>query len=144
MSRWLLSVPYPYPPDAAASWIARVHDAWARRVTATFAITARGTLVGAVGLRVVRKHDHGELGFWLGARYWGRGLMPEAARAVVEWGFATLRLRRIYAQYLGENHASGRVLEKVGMLREGVRRQHYKKGRRWYDAHQYGILREEL
>jgi RimJ/RimL family protein N-acetyltransferase len=55
-----------------------------------------------------------------------------------------LKLRRIYGQYLGSNRASGKVMEKIGMIREGVRRRHIRKAGRWYDAHQFGILREEV
>lgn len=100
-------------------------------------------MIGSVGLRLVPRHDHAELGYWLGVPFWGHGLAAEAAAAVVAWGFRRLKLRRIYGQYLGDNHASGHVMEQIGMQREGVRRKHIRKGGRWYDAHQFGILREE-
>jgi ribosomal-protein-alanine N-acetyltransferase len=143
VSRWLLSFPYPYPPGAAATWIARTQEAWTDGAGATFAITAKGAVIGTVGLRLVPRHDHAELGYWLGVPYWGHGFAAEAARAVVAWGFRRMRLRRIYGQYLGDNHVSGRVMEQIGMQPEGVRRKHIRKGGRWYDAHQFGILREE-
>ena len=143
VSKWLLSFPYPYPPGAAANWIVRTQEAWTDGSGATFAITSGGALLGAVGLRLVPRHDHAELGYWLGVPYWGKGFAAEAGRAVVKWGFRHFRLRRIYGQYLGTNHASGRVMEEIGMIREGVRRKHIRKGGRWYDAHQFGILREE-
>ncbi len=126
-----------FRPLPAEAWIRGHHDA-------TFAIVARGTLVGAVGLAIVREHAHAELAFWLGEAYWGRGLAAEAGRAVVEWAMPRFRLRRVFGQYLGDNHAAGRVLEKIGMIREGVRRRHIRQGARWYDAHQFGMLRDEL
>jgi RimJ/RimL family protein N-acetyltransferase len=144
VSRWLLSFPYPYPPGAASTWITRTQEGWAEGAGATFAITAQGTVIGAIGLRVVALHDHAEIGYWLGVPFWGQGYAVEAGRAVVRWGFRSLRLRRIYGQYLGDNHASGRVMEQLGMIREGVRRKHIRKGGRWYDAHQFGILRGEV
>ena len=101
-------------------------------------------MIGAIGVRVIARHRHAELGFWLGARYWGKGLVVEAGAALLAWAFPHYGLQRIYGQYLGDNHASGRVLEKLGMLREGVRRRHVKKGSRFLDAHQFGILRDEL
>lgn len=113
-------------------------------VGTTLAITLRGKVIGAVGVVVSAKDQHGELGYWLGARYRDRGFATEAAQAVVRWAFRRLRLRRVFAQVLGGNQASARVLEKIGFLREGVRRKHIRKGGRWYDAHQFGLLREEV
>jgi RimJ/RimL family protein N-acetyltransferase len=111
----------------------------------TLAITLRGgTLIGAVGLVISAKDGHGELGYWLGARHRGRGYATEAAEALVRWGFRRWKLRRVFAQVLGGNTASIRVLEKLGFLREGVRRKHIRKAGRWYDAHQFGLLREEV
>ena len=100
-------------------------------------------LIGAVTLTIHPDHRRAELGYWLAQGQWGRGLAAEAASALVDWGFRELGLARIYAQYLADNRASGRVLEKLGMLREGVRRGHVRKGRRQLDAHQYGVLRKE-
>lgn len=110
----------------------------------TLAITLRGTVIGAVGVVVSAKDQHAELGYWMGARYRDRGFATEAAQAVVRWAFRSLGLRRVFAQVLGGNRASARVLEKIGLVREGVRRKHIRKGSRWYDAHQFGILREEV
>jgi RimJ/RimL family protein N-acetyltransferase len=113
-------------------------------VATTLAITLRGTLIGAVGIAVSPKDQHGELGYWLGVRYRAKGYATEAARGLVRWAFQRWQLRRIYAQVLDGNRASIRVLEKIGFLREGVRRKHIRKGKRWYDAHQFGLLREEV
>jgi RimJ/RimL family protein N-acetyltransferase len=110
----------------------------------TLAITLRGKLIGAVGLVVSTKDQHGELGYWLGARHRDNGYATEAARALVRLAFRRWKLRRVFAQVLGGNTASVRVLEKIGFLREGVRRKHIRKGGRWYDAHQFGLLREDV
>jgi ribosomal-protein-alanine N-acetyltransferase len=63
-----------------------------------------------------------EVGYVLARRYWGRGLMTEAAGAVVEWVIAQPEIHRVWATVDLENVASQRVLEKVGMIREGVLR----------------------
>lgn len=52
-------------------------------------------------------------------------------------------MSRIYAQVLEGNYASCRVLEKLGMVSEGRRRRHVRKGRRLYDVEMYGVLRDE-
>lgn len=63
-----------------------------------------------------------ELGYVLAQRYWGHGFMTEAAGAVVEWVIAQPEIHRVWATVDLENVASQRVLEKVGMVREGVLR----------------------
>ena len=143
VSRWLLSFPHPYPEGAAAAWIAAARARARSGRGATFAITQDGAVIGAIDVRVSARHGHAELGYWLGRAHWGQGLAAEAGGAVVAWAFRRWRLRRIWAQVLGDNHASARVLEKLGFSPEGVRRRHLRKGRRWYDAHQFGLLREE-
>ena len=63
-----------------------------------------------------------EVGYVLAQRYWGDGLMTEAARAVVDWVIAQPEIHRVWATVDLENVASQRVLEKVGMVKEGVLR----------------------
>jgi len=137
--------PPPSPAVEARHWIGGHAARWADGRSVTLAVTARrgGAVMGAVNLLINQRHGHAELGYWLGPTYWGRGFATEAAAALVAWAFPALRLERVYAQYLDDNRASGRVLEKIGMLREGVRRHHVKKDGRYLDAHQYGLLRKE-
>lgn len=143
VGRYLLHVPHPYSDVEALRWI----TAWARRwITGrgvALAITRDGEIMGAVTLTVQPDHRRAELGYWLGREHWGQGYALEAARALIDWGFRELQLERVFAQYLADNRRSGRVLEKLGMLREGVRRGHVKKGNRQLDAHQYGVLKKE-
>ncbi len=143
VGRYLLHVPRPYTDVEAVRWLTSWTRRWLMGRGAAFAIIRRGRLCGAITLAVSRVHKRGELGYWLGADDWGVGLATEAATAVLAWGFRDQGLMRIHAQYLDDNRASGRVLEKIGMLREGVRRAHLKKGKRLLDAHQYGVLRQE-
>ena len=67
-------------------------------------------------------HNCGELGYVLHPDYHGKGLITEAAQAVLEVGFSTLALNRIEVRFMAENAASRRVSEKLGMQFEGVRR----------------------
>jgi RimJ/RimL family protein N-acetyltransferase len=62
---------------------------------------------------------------------------------MLEYGFTELALNRIHAAHLARNPASGRVMEKLGMLREGTGRQHAKKWGTYEDLVFYGILKEE-
>ena len=68
---------------------------------------------------------------------------PEAVIAAIRFGFENLGLNRIHANHLARNPASGRVMEKAGLIREGVARQHTKKWGKHEDLILYGLLRED-
>lgn len=76
--------------------------------------------------------------------HWGQGFATEAARAVVRHGFETLGLNRIYAHHMTRNLSSGRVLERIGMRREGLLRQRVLKWGRFEDVVIYAVLRGDV
>jgi RimJ/RimL family protein N-acetyltransferase len=102
-----------------------------------------GELFGAVGLQIEPGHALGELGYWIGVPYWGRGYATEAARALMRYGYSRLGLHRIQARHFLRNPASGRVMEKLGMSREGVLRQSVRKWGRFEDVVLYARLAED-
>ena len=77
-----------------------------------------GLPVGSIGLHrhtdISLRDDEAELGYWLGVPYWGRGLVPEAARAVLRCAFEELGLVRVWCAYFDGNEKSKRVQEKLG------------------------------
>lgn len=77
-------------------------------------------LLGAVGMRV--DGHKVELGYVLARRFWGKGYMTEAVRAVVNWAIKEEEVYRIWAVCDVENPASARVMEKAGLQREGILR----------------------
>ena len=104
-----------------------------------------GEVIGAISVVEWQPDaDAPELGWCLGRRWWGRGLMPEAGRAVVRFLFEEVGVKRITARYDIENPKSGRVMEKLGMSYEGTLRQHGKNNRGIVDEVCYGILRSEF
>jgi RimJ/RimL family protein N-acetyltransferase len=109
-------IPHPYPDGAAEAWIAGQVREQAAGQEYTYAVTSSddGTLVGAIGLRPVAT-EHGNLGFWIGRPYWGRGYATTAARAVIALAFGLLEIDALTAAHLARNPASGRVMEKCGM-----------------------------
>jgi RimJ/RimL family protein N-acetyltransferase len=98
---------------------------------------------GALTLRIDRRHSRAELGYWIGKPYWGQGFATEATSAALRFGFGDLHLNRIFANHFTRNPASGRVLQKLGMKHEGIRRQHSRRWGEFLDSHSYGILRHE-
>ncbi len=76
--------------------------------------------IGGVSCRVV-EHS-AEFGFLVSRRYWGNGFATEASRAIVEWATSLPSIWRVWATCDTENLASARVLEKIGLSREGTLR----------------------
>ena len=83
------------------------------------------------------------MGMWIGVEWWGRGYATEAARAILDHGFESLGLNRIYAHHMVRNPASGRVLEKIGMMKEGLLRQPVRKWGKFEDVVVFAILRDD-
>lgn len=146
------TIEFPYPTGAAQVWINGHAESWLAGRSVVFAICngridskiRPGELMGAIGLEIEEADQRAELGFWMGADFRGRGFCTEAARAVVEFGLQRLALNRIYAEHLLRNPASGRVLEKIGMRREGVLRRHCRKWGVFEDVAVLGILSSDL
>ncbi len=135
-------MPQPYTRDELDGVVARqVLADWSSRPL--FAIVFEHHVVGGIGLRIDKSHDTAELGYALARPCWGQGLMPEAARAVITWGFERYALHKVYAFADTRNRRSWRVMEKLGMTREGVLRGHHKFRDEHIDDAHYGILRAE-
>lgn len=138
-------IPHPYPDGAAAEWIATHAARWAAHEGLVFAITLKGTgeLLGSIGLVIDEKHEKAELGYWVGVPHWNRGYTTEAVRAMLDCGFATLGLHRIQASHFATNPASGRVMEKAGLRREGFSPGAVRKGGSFRDLVLHGLLRAD-
>jgi len=109
-----------------------------------FSIVLDSEVVGGIGLTIDRKYAHGELAYSLAREHWGKGLVVEAAREVVRWGFEEMELAKIWTRSDALNTQSTRVMEKLGMTLEGVlRAQTVVRGERRDEA-RYGLLRDEL
>lgn len=109
--------PYPYTGDDGRAWLARAVDESDR----AWAIEIDGAAVGGISLHPgVDVHRHSaELGYWLGRRYWGRGIMTAVIGAFAGPAMDAFRLHRLHATVYANNPASMRVLEKAGFEREG-------------------------
>lgn len=146
VAQYLIQVPSPYPLALARRWVMHRIEWWELGRGVTFAITLNGDpdlLIGTVSLRRYVRDRRAELGYWLAAPAWGQGYATEAARAAVDFGFRDLGLARVYAQVLADNRASLGILDKLGMVNEGIKRQHIQKARRLHDVVLYGLLRDE-
>ena len=115
-----------------------------RRFQLAIVLRDDGRLIGNCGIR--RKLDNdweADIGYELSPRYWGYGYATEAARAMVDFGFRDLGLRRISSWCIADNVASAQVLERLGFLAEGkLRSNEFFKGR-WWDTLLYVVLAEK-
>lgn len=111
----------------AAGWPAHTSVEQSRQVIRdilavpeTYAVVWKetGLPVGSIGLRfhsdLAEQDDEAELGYWLGVPWWGRGIMPEAAREILRHAFEDLKLERVWCGYYDGNTKSARAQEKLG------------------------------
>ena len=114
------NIPHPYPDGLAESWISKHQSGWESAERAVFAITRQvdGCLVGAMSLANITDGS-GEVGYWLGADYWGKGYATEACRELLRFAREDMQLKRLHATVLMRNPASSHVLKKVGMQYTG-------------------------
>ncbi len=141
-----ISIPHPYSEEQAQQWIAETADLFAKTKSVVFCMELKdgGNLAGTIGLRDIDdEHSQAELGFWVAVECWGQGYATEAARAVVGFGFEQLGLNRVYAHHMVRNPASGRVLAKIGMKREGLLRQRVRKWGVFEDVVLLAMLRQD-
>jgi RimJ/RimL family protein N-acetyltransferase len=85
-----------------------------------------------------------KIGYCLAEAAWGQGVATEAGRALVRWAFDTLNLNRVQAEADTRNIASGRVLEKLGFLREGTLREDCIVEGEVSDSWVYGLLKRDI
>lgn len=109
-----------------------------------WAIELNGKVIGNIA---VVDHDNlweCSMGWQIDSPFWNQGIMTEAATAVFDYLFNTVGFHRISASHNTMNVGSGRVMEKLGMQKEGVRRQFYYKDKSGTgDSQVYAVLKED-
>lgn len=116
------------------------------RMRYTFKIECNKQFVGLIGLKNlgVPNYRSGEVWYKLHKEHWGNGYATEALRCVLEFCFSELDLHRVEAGCAVENYGSVRVLEKVGMIREGRKRKKLPIRGGWVDNYFYAMLEEDF
>jgi len=144
---WTVSIPHPYPKDGALKFIRKARYNIKKKRSYAFGIVLKeaGMVIGVVEMMAFDwKNKNAEIGYWLGRKYWGEGLMTEAIMLILKFGFGNLGLHRIYAKLFEDNTGSVRILEKSGFKLEGrMREERYRYGK-WHDVLRYGILESEF
>lgn len=120
-------------------WVAQYEDPTVHR----WGATVDGVLIGTIDVvRSVESVGLAEVGYCYGRPWWGRGYATEALRAVIGELFA-IGYHKVEAVHDPDNVASGRVMDKAGMVREGLRRACIRTNMGIRDSQYHGLLRSE-
>ncbi len=133
--------PFPYTMADAEAFLAEP----ARPPMIVLAIEVDGVAVGGIDVRpgAAELRIGGEIGYWLGRRYWGCGIMSRVVTCWCAYLFSHYGYERLQATVFSNNPASARVLGKSGFQREGILRRAVIKGGRVLDLWMYAMLRPE-
>ena len=141
-----LPLPSPYEYKHAETYVAASFlTAW--DVQPRFAISFDGRVIGCINIRFDPASQTSEIGYGIARAQWGKGLTAEAAAAVINWSFLNFDIAKVSARADILNRQSWRVMEKLGMKREGILRSEEPPNPgnpdERVDMVHYGILREE-
>ncbi|PCJ56292.1 MAG: GNAT family N-acetyltransferase [Planctomycetota bacterium] len=138
-----LNLPHPYELEMATKWISShaIQFEKGNGVTLAIQLKPKETIVGTITLGISQRHNKAELGFWVGVPYWNQGICTEASNAMINFAFDDLKLNKVTSRHLEGNHASGRVMQKCGMVQEGILKNEILKDEAFHDLVVYGILK---
>lgn len=139
-------IPHPYTLQNAHDFIKTTKSDRRKNAGYHFGLEnpENGQIIGMVGLQNIKFVSRcGELGYWLGKPFWGKGIMSEAIHLMLRFCFFKVKLHRVQAYVFPANEASVRLLEKVGLKREGLLRERFAHRGDYADAYLYAILEDE-
>jgi ribosomal-protein-alanine N-acetyltransferase len=90
-----------------------------------------------------KKHRTAETGYWILPEYWGKGIVTEAMRAILDHGFTSMNLHRISAEVEDDNRASIAVIQKLGFAYEGTRKECEIKEGRFINLQMFALIKSE-
>jgi len=133
--------PHPYSEKDGKEFIKSVLEK--PKPTTDRAIVVDGRAVGGIGFVLQKDVERisAEIGYWLGEKYWKRGIMTEAVRQMTAYAFTHLSLHKIYAPIFDFNIASQKVLQKAGFTREAILKQAAIKNEKIIDLHYYSLIK---
>ncbi len=140
---WLPWVPFSTDLDSTGRYAEASAGDWDAARATRFSIRDQASrrFLGVVGLEsLTHLHESADLGYWLRVDAWGKGLMTEAAKAVVDWAFDVVGTHRVRVAAATGNHASLAVIARLGFRFEGIARHAERCGGRWLDHACFGLL----
>lgn len=146
VARYVLWEPHRSLSETRA-YIRCIRSLYHRGLPSSWAVVRQdsGHVIGTIGFMWYSDtNSAAEIGYSFSRAEWNRGYATEALNAVIRSAFSSLPLNRLEAQHDLRNPASGRVMEKCGMVREGILRQRIRNKGEWIDVVLYAILRSDL
>jgi [ribosomal protein S5]-alanine N-acetyltransferase len=142
----IIGLPQPYLLKHALDWIEIQPGLFKQENEYPLAIVQKRTddLVGTITLRVDKDNQKGELGYWIGRPFWGKGFATEAVKRMVFFGIEELELNKIWATSLSRNIGSITVLQKAGLVKEGVLKQDRLISGVFQDFEIFGIVKKDF
>lgn len=146
--KWLFFQPTKnYNIKDQEDWIRKILKKSKKHQSYVFGITIppEKEIVGIISLENFNwENKNAQIGYWLIKKHWGKGIIPKAAKTIMNFAFKKLKLHRIYGAVFEENIKSQKVLEKCGFKKEGITRHATYRYNRWHNKIRYGILTSEF
>ena len=142
VAKWLKNdFPYPYTHEDGKKYLSMIAN---DNPVKEFAIEAKSEVIGSIGIfpRADIYEKNAEIGYWLSEKYWGQGIMTKAIREIVDYGFHTFDIVRIYARPFSTNLGSQRSLEKAGFVFEARLKKAFFKNGEFIDELVYVKLKD--
>lgn len=145
VTRFLTWLPHE-SPEATMQLLEGWCNAYERNDAYNWAMEFEGQVIGNISVvRLSEKSEYAELGYCMSCEHWNKGLMTEAARAVIDFLFNEVGVHRVSIAHAVKNPASGRVAQKCGLTYEGTRRECFKSSTgEFLDIANYGILKDDF
>lgn len=147
IAKWVSTIPYPYGIKDALWWINECEkndkEKPRRNYNFTIELKSEKKIIGGIDLIGI-KDRKGEIGCWLGEKYWNQKIMSEAVNKVLYFGFNELKLRKIVWKAFVTNEASNALAKKVGFKLEGVLKKDAScvATKKIHDINIYGLLKK--
>ncbi|PGA65448.1 GNAT family N-acetyltransferase [Bacillus pseudomycoides] len=141
----ILGLPHPYELKFAQDWVDMQPELIRQGIEYPLGIVSKESreIIGTITLRIDKNNNRGELGYWIGQDYWGKGFATEAVNRIIHFGFIELDLNKIWASAISRNRSSIKVLKKSGLRKEGTLRQNRLLLDTYEDVDVYGLLKTE-
>jgi [ribosomal protein S5]-alanine N-acetyltransferase len=106
---------------------------------------ASNRLIGRTGIfQFDISNQKAEIGFGISSEYWNQGIITEATKEIIKYGFLEINLNRIEGRCNHDNIGSGRAMEKLGMIQEGILREQLKIKGKFVDQRMYSIIKSDF
>lgn len=140
------TMPHPYFEEDAIAWMNMANQGFRKKDNYIFAMRDKSnkSFMGGIGLTIDLANNRAEIGYWIAEKFWNMGYTTEAVQATLKFGFEELQLNKIIAVYVETNIASGKIMEKNGMIKEGEFINHDIKYGEYISLIQYRMLKTEF